>query len=260
MRIHRQSRASAFTLVEVLIALGILGIIIAAIYSSWTAILRSSKVGLEAAASVQRSRAAVRTLEESLNSARSFAADLEYYTFLAENGAEASLSFVARLPESFPRSGKFGDFDVRRVTFSVEPGPESGKQLVLRQNPILMELDKDEEEHPLVLAKNVKEFSLEFWDARTGDWIDEWTTTNQMPGLVKIKLQLENNDPRLSRPVADEPVTRIVALSSVMVQPGWQTPVMQGGGPLGGQTNRLGLPPRGIQNPPPGQLTPGMRR
>jgi general secretion pathway protein J len=233
MNILTRHRARGFTLVEILIALGILGVIIAAIYSSWTAILRSSKVGLEATASVQRSRIAVRTLEESLNSARSFAVDLEYYSFLAENGSEATLSFVARLPKSFPRSGKFGDFDVRRVTFSVEPGPESGKQLVLRQNPILMDLDVDEKEHPLVLAKNVKEFSFEFWDTRTGAWIDEWTATNQLPGLVKIMLQLENRNPRLMTPQPEEPVTRVVALPSVTVQPGWQTPVLQGRPPGG---------------------------
>ena len=37
----------AFTLVEILISIGILGLVLVAIYSSWTAILRASKVGLE---------------------------------------------------------------------------------------------------------------------------------------------------------------------------------------------------------------------
>ena len=72
-------------------------------------------------------------------SAQSFAANLPDYYFLAENGSEATLSFVARLSEFFPRSGKFGDLDVRRVTFSVESGPDGGNQLVLRQNPLVME-------------------------------------------------------------------------------------------------------------------------
>ena len=96
--------------------------VLAAIYSSWTAILRASKTGLDAAASAQRARVTVRVLEDSLGSAQSFAANLPYYYFDAENGDSPVLSFVARLSKSFPRSGKFGDLDVRRVTFSVEGG------------------------------------------------------------------------------------------------------------------------------------------
>src|SRR6266581_6360399 len=99
-----------FTLVEILIAIGILGMVLAAIFSSWTAILRASKVGLDAAAAVQRARIVMRTLEDSLLCAQSFGGQNQrYYGFVAENGSEASLSFASRLPESFPRSRKFGD-------------------------------------------------------------------------------------------------------------------------------------------------------
>jgi hypothetical protein len=102
-----------------LIAIGILALVITAIYSSWTAILRASKVGQDAAASVQRSRIVLRVLEDSLSSAQSFALNPAYYGFVAENGDDASLSFVARLSKSFPER-RFGDLDVRRVTFSVD--------------------------------------------------------------------------------------------------------------------------------------------
>ena len=75
------------------------------------------------------------------------------------------LSFVARLSKSFPRSGKFGDLDVRRVTFSLEAGPEGARQLVLRQNPLILDPDKDEKQYPVVLAKNVKGLEMQFWDS-----------------------------------------------------------------------------------------------
>src|SRR5438105_4956684 len=125
-----------FTLIEILIAIGIFSIVLAAICSTWTAINRASKVGLDAAASVQRARIAVRTLEESLGSVQSFALNPNYYAMLSENGHEGSLSFVARLPKAFPRSGRFGDMDVRRVTFSVEQAPDYGRQFVMRQQPV----------------------------------------------------------------------------------------------------------------------------
>src|SRR5215472_15070623 len=81
--------ARAFTLVEILIALGIFSMVLAAIYSTWTAILRASKAGRDAAAAVQRARMAGRTIEESLGSVQAFTVHQrfhpEYYSFLAQN-------------------------------------------------------------------------------------------------------------------------------------------------------------------------------
>ena len=110
MNLHPKRR-HGFTLLEMLIAISILTLIVAAIYSSWTAILRASKSAQDATASVQRARIVIRVLEDSLGSTHAFAQNIAYYSFVAENGGEASLSFVARLAKSFPRSGKFGDFD-----------------------------------------------------------------------------------------------------------------------------------------------------
>lgn len=236
-------RRSAFTLVEIMVAIGIFSFVLAAIYSSWTAILRASKTGLEAAASAQRARITVRVLEDSLGSAQSFAANLPYYSFMAENGSDAYLSFVARLSKSFPRSGKFGDLDVRRVTFSVESAPDGGRQLVLRQNPLVMELDRDEKEHPIVLAKNVKGFEMQFWatDKRPPDWVDEWKEqkTNQLPALVMVTLQLADN-PHSSR--ITEEITRIISLPAVTVQPVWQVPRGMGGPGSPGNPGAPGVP------------------
>jgi type II secretion system protein J len=250
----------AFTLVEILIAIGIFSMVLAAIYSTWTAILRSTKVGLGVAAAVQRARIASRTIEETLGSVQSFAANRNYYAFVSENGSQAMLSFVCRLSPSFPRSGKFAGLDVRRMTFSLEQGRDGDRQLVLRQTPLLMEIDKDEVNYPLVLAKNVKEFKTEFWDNRLQDWIDEWKQTNQIPTLVRVTLKL--GDSAYSSQVGQQ-VTRIVSLPSVTVQPGWQTPNFQpgpGGPGSPGNPNNPAVPGNPIQGSPgvlPGSGFPG---
>jgi type II secretion system protein J len=235
---------SGFTLVEVLIALGILSVIMLSIYSTWTAILRASKVGLDAAASVQRTRIAVRNLEDSLVCVQSYAANQRYYGFMVENGDDATLSFVSRLPKSFPRSGKFGDLDVRRVTFSLENSQSSSsKQLVMRQSPVMMGWDEDEKNHPLVLARFVKEFKIELADPRNGEWIEEWVQTNQLPKLVKITLQIADNERTMRKPTE---IVRHVNLPSSTVQVQWQRAVMPGQ-PLPGQP-----PGQPGQLPPPG--------
>ena len=256
---------SAFTLIEILIAIGILGMVLAAIFSSWTAILRATRVGLDAAAAVQRSRIVMRTIEDSLLCAQSFGLNQRYYGFEAKNGSDGYLSFVARLPESFPRSRKFGDLRVRRVTFSLESGTESSRQLVLRQSPLLMDLDKDENEHPLVLAKYASDFKIEFWNTRTGDWDDEWKQTNQLPKLVKFSLKLADSANAARQ--AQQEMVRIVQLPATTVAGGWQMPMGIPGRLPPGATPQPGINPQPGVNPntglpnqplgqPPGPITP----
>jgi len=259
MNTRRSSFRSAFTLVEIMVAIGILSLVLAAIYSSWTAILRASKTGLDAAASAQRARITIRMLEDSLASAQSFAANLPLYYFEAENGDSPVLSFVARLSKSFPRSGKFGDLDVRRLTFTLESAPDGSRQLVLRQNPLVMDLDTDEKEHPIVLAKNVKGFEMQFWDSNKNppELVDEWkeVKTNQLPRMVVVTLKLADN-PHSSR--ITEEITRIISIPDMTVQPVWQVP-RTGGPGTPGAPGIPGTPGNPGVLPGPGMPgTPGM--
>ncbi|MFO1475020.1 MAG: prepilin-type N-terminal cleavage/methylation domain-containing protein [Verrucomicrobiota bacterium] len=227
MKLPTARRSKAFTLIEIMVALAILGLIVGAVYSSWMAVVRGAESGKRAAAEVQRTRMALRTLEDALNSTRSFAGSIEYYRFLAENGRNATLSFVAKLPESFPRSGRFGSFDVRRITFSLEPAPERGQQLVMRQCPVLMDMDEDEQQHPVVLLKDVKEFAMAFWDPKAGDWMDEWTQTNQLPAKVLVSLKWGGDKWQSGQ--KEQQIASVITLPSVMVMPMWQMP---GAGPI----------------------------
>ena len=173
MNVRRLLRRSAFTLVEIMIAIGILSVVLAAIYSSWTAILRASKTGLDAAASAQRARVTIRVLEDSWLGAI-FRRNLPYYYFAAET-AIRRFKFRRPFVQVFPAQRQVGDLDVRRVT-SLEAGPDGSRQLVLRQNPLVMDPDTDEKEHPIVLAKNVKGFEMQFWDSnkKPPELVDEW--------------------------------------------------------------------------------------
>jgi len=206
-----------FTIIEIMTAMIIFCMVVAAIFGSWSAIVHGKQSADRAAVTAQRSRMALRTLEEALGATRSFVADVDYYSFDAENGTEPYLSFVSQLPPSFPRSANWPGFTVRRVTFAVEQGQGFGKRLVLRQNPVLMDMDEDEQNYPLVLANDVQKFEMEFWDKQKADWLDEWTQTNELPLMVKFTMQLGGDQSE---------ITRIVALPSVAVQSGWQIPGM----------------------------------
>ena len=215
---------SAFTLVEILIAMAIFSVVIAAIYSTWTLILRATQVGQNAAAQAQRQRIALRTIEDSLTCIQSFQASMKYYVFtnLAVSSGQSELSFTARLPDVFPRNGKFGGFNLRRLTFGVEPGRGSEKDLVLRQNPVLMDMDADERQTPLVLARNVEKFTVECWDTNAVAWASEWDDTNSIPAVVRISLGLGGNLGS-GHAAPERMVVRVVAIPSSTLPSGLQT-------------------------------------
>lgn len=225
MRRSSRSARAAFTIIEVMIAMTIFAMVMTAIYACWSAILRGSHSGLAAAKEAQRSRMATRILEESMVSCQLFEQNIKDYSFEADTSDQfAMLSFVSHLPESFPRSGRFYGQNVRRLIFNVEDGGDMGNVLVLRQHPILMELDENEEAYPLILARNVTLFELEFWDTTTSDWIMEWVNTNQIPKMVRFTLGFAGEGKAANAP--EELVTRIVSLPTIAVPVDSQVPVV----------------------------------
>jgi prepilin-type N-terminal cleavage/methylation domain-containing protein len=237
----------AFTLIEVLVAMVIFAGVLAAIYSSWTAILRSSDAVRGAAAEAQRSRMGIRALEEGLASAQFFAANARHYAFLADTGGEhAALSFVAKLPRSFPRGGRFGDQTVRRLTFNVEEDASGRSALMLRQTPLLFESDIDETEAPLVLARNLLLFHLEFWGPNSREWEPEWPFTNQLPRLVRFSLAAAPEG--ANRVDLDEVISRVIVLPLTVSGPipgGIAPPLEPGGAAITNLIPGSPIPPTG---------------
>jgi hypothetical protein len=167
---------------------------------------------------------------------QSFQASQKYYSFILDNSENAILSFAARVPEIYPRNGKFGDFNLRRLTFSVEAAASGEKDLMLRQNPILMDQDEDEVKYPLVLARNVKSFVVECWDPQQLDWVTEWQNTNAIPTMVRVGLVLGGNASG-GAAAPDFAVVRAFAVPSAMMP----VSVQRGGGGGGGNTTTPGI-------------------
>ncbi len=205
-----------------MVAMAIFSIVVAAIYSTWELIMRASQVSQKTTAQAQRQRIALRTIEDSLTCIQSFQASMKYYGFVVQNGEQPILSFTARLPDVFPRNGKFGGFSLRRLIFSVEPGRGGEADLVLRQTPVLMDMDPDERQTPLVLARDVKKFTVDCWDPKVMDWMDEWANTNTIPAMVRISFTLGGNA-GAGNAAPELPVTRVIAIPSVTLPSGVQT-------------------------------------
>lgn len=212
-------------MIEIMIAITIFALVMAAIYSTWSAVLRGSRVGMKAAAEVQRMRVSVRALEEAIGSAVMYVDNAKYYTFATDtSGSTAYISFVARLPASFPGSGLFGDQEMRRVCFYVQDG-----NLMLRQAPLLEATKRIGKPYEIALAPNVSVFDMEFYDGMANKWYAEWMSTNQLPKMVRIALSFSPNTEG-RRP---ESITiRSIPLAGVAITRG-------GAGVMGGSGNGL---------------------
>lgn len=242
-------RRGAFTLIEIMVALMVFSLVIAAIYSTWALVMRATQVGQDTAAQAQRQRVVLRAIGDALMGVESFQASQKYYWFRLANGGAPYLSFVAHLPDSYARNDKFvgaaagRDCSSRRVTFTLAAGENGEKDLILRQSPILMDMDQDEEKYPLVLARNVKEFTVEWWGTNNlneAEWSKEWddTQTNTIPQMLRVHLVLGSNTAKGSS-APEFAATRIYTVPSQMM-PG---NVQRGGfGGPGGQPP--GLNPR----------------
>ena len=223
-----QSRVSglAFTILELMLAIGIFALILTAIYTTWIAILKGSQAGLKAAAEVQRSRIAIRTLEDAFTSSEYFPANMKYYYFFADtSGDMATVSIAARLPEQFLGVGRYGDQVVRRVSFYTEPGKDGMNNLIMTQAPIMAVTNTGYEAYTVTLAKDVTLFQLAFFDAVKGEWLDEWKYTNQLPKMVQVALGLGKLGGNANQPY--DLVYSLIALPSVGVGPDLQRGIIQ---------------------------------
>jgi len=181
--------ARAFTLIEILVAVGILAFILTSIYGTWTGVLRAADTGNRAAAVAQRERIARKSVEDALNSVQLFSQNQRYYSFEADTSGDfARLSLVSRPPAWFPGGGLFPPGAPRRIMFSVEPGKNRANQLILRQQPLLTPTNSTDPPYAIVLADNVNRFQMEFWDTNVNDWASEWLDTNSFPALARVAL------------------------------------------------------------------------
>lgn len=246
-RAGKKSRR-AFTIIEVIIALGIFMMIILSIYSIWTGIVKASIASRTAADQAQRARVSMRAIEDALTCAQMFTANMPpqnqqaYYKFIADmnHGDYGTMSFVAHLPASFPGVGRYGDNVVRRVWFTCEKGDGPNLHLVMRQGPMLQAVDDEFQPYSLTLAKDVTMFGFECWGQpdpikrpNDWDWVEVWKSTNSLPSLVRIGLGLGGKSGQ-----PQSMTSRIIALPAKSVQPEWQNAQGPGGQPGGiGQPN-----------------------
>ncbi|MGA2748922.1 MAG: hypothetical protein ABSG59_09120 [Verrucomicrobiota bacterium] len=205
------TESAAFTLIEVCLAFTIFSLVMISVIACWKCIVNGKIIAEAAAASAQRARIGIKSVEEALECGEISSQNIQYFAFLTDTSEKyASLSLAARLPAAFPGSGLFGDNVMRRVTFTVEPDENRVNNLVMNQSPLLEALDAVNTPYPIVLARDVNVFMLEFWSDKNAEWEVSWDPTNQFPPLIRVTVGVGHSEDHPDAPF--DVIVRTVAM------------------------------------------------
>lgn len=205
MKTQKHRTTSAFTLVETMVAVIILGMAIAAMHSTWMAILGATRSGARATAQVQRERVALSTMEVALNCSviyfnenRQNQGLTNAYSFVVEDiDGFKSVSFVARMPEDFLGSSHFPHQPIRRVTLQVEPTRAGRNDLVMRQWQLTKmdrAMESGDDGLAITLARDVDLFEVKFWSSIAEDYVDYWDEPEVLPKRIRLFLALRDEE------------------------------------------------------------------
>jgi general secretion pathway protein J len=198
MRSSRSQRG--LTLMEVALAVSILAIIATL---TWGSIARSFDA-YEAVTEIDRNyhnvRVAMNRMSKELSSAfiasarRSKGPERRVVTHFRGEAASPfhELHFTAFAHDILRADAKEGDSC--EISYFGAPDPDKPNQvnLMRREDPRIDD-EWDEGGRAYVLAEDVKEFKLRFWDERREEWTDEWDTeksdlAGRLPPIVEITM------------------------------------------------------------------------
>jgi len=181
-------RARGFTLIEVLLALGIIAFLMAMIYAGLSSAIRSSERG---GAEIDRT-SKIRVTHEFMRHQFSrmlplvYAQDRVRGTGEVFSGSARKIRYVAPMPGYLGRGGPY----VQELEFT-------GKQLLFRFWMLNgFDAEKiDRSEEPIVLLDQIRRLEFNFRgvdnQSKIGDWSQSWETPQFPPVMVRLRIEFD---------------------------------------------------------------------
>jgi general secretion pathway protein J len=203
-------RARGFTLVEVLIAVGITATMAVMTIGSLRSLDRASEVARLQDERYAAARVALGRVARELTMA-----------FLSDNydtrryrdpptlfvGREDELLFTTLAHARLYRDAR--ESDQALVAYSLEADPDHpGERALFRREKAHLDDEPDRGGRTDLVADHVAELRFKYWDPRRRDWVREWTTRStehgkELPPRVRIELEMHLADRRTERFVTE---------------------------------------------------------
>jgi len=202
-RVHRQA---GFTLIEVLLAVGIVVTITTLLWGAFSSTLRIKRNTEEMQDRYHSIHLALERMARDINlaylSQNYLPSVIDRTTyFVYQPGMESRLEFSYMGHQHLYRDSREGDTAI--VSYYLAPDPDDRRRIHLwrresRRLVSLPELAKSSGE-AFVLCPDVSSFRASFFDARQNEWRDEWNTTsadgqpNRLPARVRVEVLVKDD-------------------------------------------------------------------
>lgn len=214
------NRSRGFTLLEVMVSVGILGMIMVLVWTSTSQSLRSKDRTEARDLLFHSGQVALRKISDDIAVAfltkattttpaagataptptAATAVPTGFKTFFIgeDRGERDALRFTSLSHMRLVRDSK--ESDQVRISYEVVPHPEERDyfNLVRREQPWLDDTT-EVEGRAFTLAEKIKNFEVEYYDERKNDWSKEWDTTkidwkDRLPMAVRITIVFADPD------------------------------------------------------------------
>ena len=215
----KKSGSKGFTLLEVMVAVAILGMVMTLVWSTSSQSMRAKKrVDLRSEV-YHQGTIALRKISEDLSMA--FLAKMAPATpggtptampgmettekkeqafktfFIGEDRSEADqLRFTALSHMRLFKNAK--ESDQCKISYEIAPSKEyEGVTDLVRRQEAWLDDTTEVKAEPMLLSQNVKSFNIEYYDAQKTEWRKDWNTEsmdwqNKLPEAVKITITFKD--------------------------------------------------------------------
>jgi general secretion pathway protein J len=178
-----------FTLVEILVAVALLGTVAAMVFGSLVTTTQAVEAGREHVSREQTVRKILRLMAEEISlSKRSLA-----YPWVGMNGTQEGqpadmLAFLAMSQELSASTIK--ESETIRVVYT----RERDRLIRFVRRNLYTLTDTDETLDQMELADRVHAFNVRYYDDQNRIWLDEWPTAGKLPRAVLIEVTFQYPD------------------------------------------------------------------
>jgi prepilin-type N-terminal cleavage/methylation domain-containing protein len=201
-----------FTLIEVMVSLGVMGMIAISIWAATSQTTKARNIVETAHDEYHQVRIAFDALSRDLSSTfLSFhrgPVDPSHDTvFIGTDGGDSDrIDFAA-----FSHNRRYFDAnesDQAEISYYLDDDPEiSGVKNLIKRESAVLDKDPLRGGHRFVLLHNVEKFDLQYYDMVSKEWLDEWDTTQALgkgsvlPTQVRVKLVINERrgGPKMNR-------------------------------------------------------------
>lgn len=178
-----------FTLVEVLIAVALLGTIAAMVFGSLVTTTQAVEAGRDHASREQTVRKILRLMAEEIALSKRTLA----YPWVGMNGTQEgqpadTLAFLAMSQSMSSAATK--ESETIRVVYT----RERDRLIRFVRRNLYTLTDTDETLDQMELADRVQAFNVRYYDDQNRLWLDEWPTANKLPKAVLIEVTFQDPD------------------------------------------------------------------